>query len=102
MASKKTLQGYDAIQDLLATPDAGLTHEQKKSAAIDKAQTLYDELHHVLGHRSREHTVRQIEWMYGKSMPPVVENMLEHCQGCDLSKLTSVPYIKEALVHPKR
>ena len=35
-------------------------------------------------------------------MPPVVENMLEHCQGCDLSKLTSVPYMKEALVHPKR
>ena len=40
--------------------------------------------------------------MYGKRMPPVVENMLEHCQGCDLSKLTSVPYMKEALVQPKR
>jgi hypothetical protein len=99
---EKVTQGYDAIQDFLAMPDARLTHEQKKSAAIDKAQTLYDELHHVLGHRSREHTVRQIEWMYGKRMPPVVENMLEHCQGCDLSKLTSVPYMKEALVQPKR
>ena len=100
--TEKVTQGYDAIQDFLAMPDARLSHEQKKATAIDKAQTLYDELHHVLGHRSREHTVRQIEWMYGRRMPPVVENMLEHCEGCDLSKMTSLPYLKEALVNPKR
>ena len=95
-------RAYDAIQDFLATPDARLSQDEKKAAAVDKAQTLYDELHHVLGHRSREHTVRQIEWMYGKRMPPVIENMLEHCKACDLSKLTSAPYMKEPLLVPSR
>ena len=78
-----------AIQDFLSTPDDHVTHEQKKQAAIEKAQELYDESHPVLGHRSREHNMRQIEWIYGNRMPSVVENMLEHCRGCDLSKLTS-------------
>ena len=45
--------------------------------------------------------MRQIEGMYGKRMPPVVENMLEHCKQCDLSKLTSESYLNEALITPK-
>ena len=44
-----------------------MSQDEKRAVAAEKAQTLYDELHHVLGHRSREHTVRQIEWMYGQA-----------------------------------
>ena len=70
LTERRNDQAYDAIQDFLATPDARLSQDEKRAVAAEKAQTLYDELHHVLGHRSREHTVRQIEWMYGKRMPP--------------------------------
>ena len=102
LTERKNDRSYDAIQDFLSTPDARLSQHEKRAVAVEKARTLYEDLHHVLGHRSREHTVRQIEWMYGKRMPPVVENMLEHCQACDRSKLTSDSYLQKALLAPTR
>ena len=102
LTERQNDRSYDAIQDFLSTPDARLSQDEKRAVAVEKARTLYEDLHHVLGHRSREHTVRQIEWMYGKRMPPVVENMLEHCQACDRSKLTSDSYLQKALLASTR
>ncbi len=53
-----------------STPDSGdywfhpgpsSSQESKKAAAIEKAIQLYYKMHHILVHRSKEHTMRTLE-----------------------------------------
>ena len=58
-----------------------------------KSVLLYNNMHHILVHRSKEHTIRTLEWMVKKTFPPKAE-----CEACVVSKFTSKSYLQTPLI----
>ena len=73
---------------------------QRSARAAQIIKQIFD-FHELHGHRAMDQTVREYEWVHGKRVPAYVVDNLPRCPACDLSKITSAPYAKKALVPTK-
>ena len=87
-------------EDYWVYPDPSSSQESKKEAAIEKAMQLYYKVHHILVHRSKEHTIRTLEWMVKRTFPPEAEVRITECDACEASKITRKPYQRTQLITP--
>ena len=77
--------------------DPSLSQGSKREAAIEKAVQLYHKMHHILGHRSKEHTIRTLEWMVKRLFPPEAEVRIPECEACIQAKRNLISKSRSSL-----